>query len=124
MENTPTTQGEKPWGMETNTYLLLLHLSQFAGYLAAGLGFILPIVMWVSNKDKSPAVDEHGKEVTNFIISWLIYIIISFILILVVIGIPMLIVLGILGFIFPIIGAVKANNGEFYRYPLTIRFLK
>jgi len=114
----------RPWGMNLNSYLLLLHLSQFAGYIAPGLGFIMPIVMWVSNRDLYPEVDKHGKEVVNWIISVFIYAIIAFVLFFLLIGIPILIALGIIGVLFPIIGAVKANDGEFWAYPFTIRFIK
>jgi uncharacterized Tic20 family protein len=42
----------------------------------------------------------------------------------VLVGILLLIALGIVAIVFPIIGAVKANNGELWEYPLTIKFLK
>jgi uncharacterized protein len=35
----------------------------------------------------------------------------------------MLMVLAVLAIVFPIIGGIKANNGEFWDYPITIRFL-
>jgi uncharacterized Tic20 family protein len=50
--------------------------------------------------------------------------IISAVLMLVVIGIFFLIVVGLLMLIMPIVAAVKSSNGELYRYPLTIRFVK
>lgn len=104
------------------SYLVLMHLSQFAGFVVAGLGFALPIILWAVNKEKIAEVDKHGKNILNFIISWFIYYIVSAILILIVIGIPMLIVLGILQFIFIIVAAIKANNNEFWKYPMTIPF--
>lgn len=109
-------------GMEENTYLMLMHLSQFAGFIIAGLGFVIPIVMWLVNADKSEAVSRHGKNIANFMLSMLIYIVISIILCLVLIGIPMLIALGIIEIVFIIIAAVKANNGEYWKYPLSIPF--
>ncbi|MEL6538793.1 MAG: DUF4870 domain-containing protein [Bacteroidota bacterium] len=115
---------QRPWGMEINSYLLLLHVSQFAGYIAPGLGFLVPIVMWVSNRDLYPEIDRHGKEVVNWIITLFIFCAIAGFLSLFLIGIPMLVILGVLGVIFPIIGAVRANEGEFWAYPLTIRFIK
>jgi hypothetical protein len=42
---------------------------------------------------------------------------------LVVIGIPLLLAVLVLTIVFPIIGGVKANNGELWRYPLSIQFL-
>ncbi|HAA16091.1 MAG TPA: hypothetical protein DCE41_32055 [Cytophagales bacterium] len=115
---------QRPWGMNLNSYLLLLHLSQLAGYIAPGLGFIMPIVMWISNRNLYPEVDRHGKEVVNWIITLFIYCIIAFVLFFLLVGIPILIALGIIGVLFPIIGAIRANDGEFWAYPFTIRFIK
>jgi uncharacterized Tic20 family protein len=109
-------------GMEENTYLTLMHLSQLAGFIIAGLGFVIPIVMWLTNAGKSEAVDRHGKNIANFMLSMLIYVVISLILCILLIGIPILIVLGILEIVFIIIAAVKANNGEYWKYPLSISF--
>jgi len=53
----------------------------------------------------------------------LIYDIIAFILCFVLIGIPILIALWILNTVFVIIASVKTSQGEFYRYPLTIRLI-
>ena len=54
----------------------------------------------------------------------LIYGIVCALLIFVLIGILLLIILGLAHIILTIIAAIKANNGEAYRYPLTIRFIK
>lgn len=115
-------QTKNSLGMEENTYLMLMHLSQFAGFIIAGLGFVIPIVMWLVNADKSEAVSRHGKNIANFMLSMLIYIVISIILCLVLIGIPMLIALGIIEIVFIIIAALKANNREYWKYPLSIPF--
>ncbi len=115
---------EKPWGMEQNTYCMLLHLSQFAGFAFPGLGLAMPIVMWATNKDSFPEIDRHGKVVFNWIISSIIYYIICVILMLVVIGFVLIFVVAILSFVFTIIGAIKANEGKVWRYPLSIPFFK
>ena len=44
--------GEEYWGMPANTYCMLLHLSQLTSIVAPGLGLLLPVLMWVLNKDK------------------------------------------------------------------------
>lgn len=118
------TQSSNSLGMEQNTYLMLMHLSQLAGMIIAGLGFVLPIILWATNKDKDAEIDRHGKNILNFIISWFIYYAVSAILIFVLIGIPLLIVLGFMQLIFIIIASVKANSKEFWKYPLTIPFFK
>jgi uncharacterized Tic20 family protein len=75
-------------------------------------------------KEEMPMVDEHGKEVINFQISITIWMFIAGIFIFLLIGIPFLITLAVLQIVFVIIGALKADRGELYRYPLTIRFIK
>ena len=113
------TPGEKQTG-------LLLHLSQLANIVIPPAGIIAPIVIWQVNKDKMPALDAHGKMVTNWIISSVIYWAISFVLLFVFfLGLIPMLGLVIAGIAFPIIGALKANNnGELWEYPLTIKFLK
>ena len=105
---------------------LLLHLSQLAGLVVPFAGLVVPIVLWQVNKDKMPALDEHGKMIANWIISSFIYWVISFFLLIVFfIGLIPMAGLIIAGIAFPIIGALKANNnGELWEYPLTIKFLK
>jgi uncharacterized Tic20 family protein len=107
---------------ETRQWTTFLHLSLLAGVLVPGAGFVLPIVLWQLKKNELPGVDAHGKVVTNWIISSLIYGAISGMLIFVLIGLPLLGILAVLGLIFPVIGAIKANNGELWVYPLSIRF--
>jgi uncharacterized protein len=121
LENDPNF---RPWDMEVSSYCMLMHLSQFAGIIIPYGGIALPIIMWASNKDKSSIIDQHGKNILNWMISFHIYVSISAILILLLVGIFALIILGFIAVIFAIIGAIKANNNEFYSYPLAISFFK
>ena len=99
-------------------WIILCHLS-----LLLGVGFLLPLIVYFVKKQDSPVTAEHAKEALNFHISIIIYGIISGFLCLVLIGIPMLIVLGIGSVVFSIVACVKASDGLFYRYPLTIRLI-
>lgn len=101
---------------------LVTHLLSLANYVAAPAGIIAVLVLWLVKKDESPALDRVGREVLNFNLSMLLYAIVSFILVFVLIGIALLIGLWVFGLIVTIIAAVRANEGEYYRYPLTIRF--
>ena len=103
---------------------LFLHLSQFANVIFFPLGIILPIILWQTQKDKMPGIDAHGKMVVNWAISATIYVIVSIVLMFVLIGILTFLAVAIMGIVFPIIGAIKANNGELWEYPLTIKFIK
>jgi uncharacterized protein len=110
--------------VKTRQWALFLHLSLLAGFIITFAGFIAPVVIWQLKKNEFPGIDVHGKIVVNWLISALIYGAIGAILTIVIIGIPILIALGIITIIFPIVGGIKANNGEIWRYPLTINFIK
>jgi len=102
---------------DQRTYALFMHLGSLF------VGFLVPLVMWLIKKDESPFIDDHGRKLMNWNISLIIYSIVSFVLILVFIGILMLFALVLLHLIFSILGAVAANKGESYTYPLSIPFL-
>jgi len=108
---------------EVRQWAMILHLSVFAGYLVPLAGLIAPIVIWQMKKTDLPGVDAHGKVVVNALISYVIYAIGAVILVLFVIGIPLLIALAVIAVVFPIVGAIKANQGELWPYPLTIKFI-
>ena len=108
---------ERMWGM-------LCHLSTFAGYLVPFGNILGPLVVWLVKKDEYAFVDDQGKEALNFQISITIYSLVAGVLILALIGIPLLIAVIIFSVVMTVIAAIKANGGEYYRYPLTIRFVK
>ena len=110
----------KVCGMEPKIWNTLMHLSQLLTWTV--LGIAVPIVMWLVSKDESRDANRHGLAILNWLLSSLIYAVISGILCLVFIGFPMLAVLFALNIIFPIYGAIQANSGKFWKYPLTIRF--
>jgi uncharacterized Tic20 family protein len=110
------------------TFAIVSHLVFLAGFVVP-LGSVLgPMVIWLVKKDESPHVEAHAREALNFQLSMLIYsFILAFMLLTIVlalIAIPGIIVLVILNLVFSIVAAVKASNGEFFRYPLTIRIIK
>ena len=103
---------------------MLCHLSALAGYVIPFGNVIGPLIIWQTKKSEFPSVDEHGREAVNFQISVLIYTFVSILLTFVLIGIPLLVATVIGNLVLIVIATIKANNGEAYRYPLTIRFIK
>lgn len=83
-----------------------------------------PLLIWLIKRDESSFVDYHGKEYFNFIISYTIYGFISAILVVLLIGFVLIFIVGIFVVIFTVIAAVKAYQGERYRFPLVIHFIK
>ncbi len=119
-----TDSSEEYWGMSLTSYCMLIHLSQLSNIVIPGLGFALPVVMWVLNRDKNEEIDKHGKVTVNWLISLFIYAVVCGILVFFFIGILGLVVLGLLNIIFAIIAGVKANEGELWVYPMSIKFFK
>ncbi len=110
---------------EDRQTLMLTHLSQLLNYITGFGGLIVPLVLWTTNRDKIYQMDQQGKSIINFQLSMMIYAFICIPLIFLLgMGILGLIVVGIVSLIFPIINAVKVNNGETPNYPMTIEFLK
>lgn len=116
---------------DDKTFGMLSHLSSFAGYLIPFGHIAGPLVIYLMKKDQSAFVADQAKESLNFQISVTIYAIalavLGFILSFIGIGILLWILLGALPVaeaIFVIIAGIKANGGEAYRYPATLRFVK
>ncbi|MER3373776.1 MAG: DUF4870 domain-containing protein [Allomuricauda sp.] len=107
-----------------NTLLAITHLTQLLSYVIGFGSLIVPLIIWLSSRDKVEGMNEHGKAIINLQLSLILYIVISIPAILLLgLGILGLIATGILGFILPIVNAVKASNGESPSYFMTVRFL-
>ncbi len=100
----------------------LMHLGAFSIIVWGPLSILVPLVIWLAKRDESPYLDDHGREAVNFQISVWIWMTVSTVLILCGIGIFMIIGLVILWPIIIIVNAVRANRGQYIRYPITIRF--
>ena len=115
------TQKNPLFGMTQNKCLMLMHLSQFASFFTMFVGVVVPIILWAINKDNSAEVDKHGKNILNLIVSYAIY---AAVLTITIIGIPLLLVLLLVLIVIVIKASIKASNGEYWEYPLTIKFFK
>ncbi len=110
---------------DVRQWAMICHLSALSGLLGNGIGFLIgPLLVWLIKKEDHPFIDRQGKEAVNFQITMFIILFLSIILCLVLIGFLFLIVIGFVMVIFPIIAAVRANDGHEYRYPISIRFIK
>ena len=125
-----------------NNSAFLLHLSAFFGYIFPFGAVVGPLVIWELNKRKSEFMDQNGKEAINFNLSYLLYTmilglsIVPFVLRIAledfqhldlfgIVSVGSLIgILAIVKFVLILVAALKANRGEVYKYPLTIKFIK
>lgn len=114
----PAPGGEA--SQDQRTMALLAHI------LGIFTGFLGSLIIWLVNKDnpEKSFVTDQAKEALNFQITLIIAYFISGILTLVLIGFLLLAALGIGNLVLCIIAAMKANNGEAYRYPFTLRLIK
>lgn len=134
MEETSVTQQERNWGM-------LTHLSALIGLLIPFGNFVGPLVVWMIKKEEYSFVDDQGKESLNFQISFLLYMIIGLVLAgvavlfaLMFVDFWLLIVAALFGLgfvvllvywlVIVIVASLRASNGQLYRYPLNVRFIK
>ena len=115
--STPMSQSdERLWST-------LVHLSPFVAAFV-GLPFLGPLVIYLVLRDRGPFIRFHAAQALNFQLVLIIAYIVFGLLSLVLIGIPLLIATAIASVVFQIIAAVKANNGEWYRYPMTPDWVK
>lgn len=105
---------------EDKTLALLTHLSGII------LSFIVPLVIWLTNKDKpgKDFLNDQAKEALNFQITIAIGWVIAIVLSAIAIGFLLYPVLWIANLIFCILAGVKANEGVAYRYPFALRLIK
>jgi len=109
---------------------MLVHLSALTGFFSFAGFFLGPVVVWLTQRERFPAVKPHFEEALNFQISLVLYAVVLVVLSVVTLGIgllvtwPFFLAIGIADLIFPILAAIKASEGQPYRYPLTIRFLR
>ncbi|MFV8224300.1 DUF4870 domain-containing protein [Christiangramia aquimixticola] len=110
---------------EDKQLLVMTHLSQLLDLVTGIGGFIVPLVLWLTQKDKVAGMDMHGKMIINFQISLFLYSILSIpLIILFGLGILLLVLIGLLALVLPILNAIKVSNDEIPYYPLTIQFFK
>ncbi|MBC8003843.1 MAG: DUF4870 domain-containing protein [Verrucomicrobia bacterium] len=108
---------ERMWGM-------LCHLTALAGFIIPFGNIIGPLIIYSMKKDEYAFVADQGKESLNFQISVLIYMAVSLVLLLLVVGVMLLMIIPLIALILTVVASVRANDGEYYRYPLCIRFIK
>jgi uncharacterized protein len=117
---------------EARTWAMLAHIvAAAASLMSAGtIAFVAPLIIWLLYKDRSALVAYHGKQNLNLQITALVFGAGAVVLGVVTLGIGFLITLPLWGlyalyaFVISIVAGVKAYNGEYYRIPMSINFIK
>jgi uncharacterized Tic20 family protein len=122
---TPLTRPpQDPQEKLARNWAMACHLAGLSAFIGVPLGHIFgPLLIWLLKKDEFPAVNAQGREALNFGITITIAYVIATLLVLVFIGIVVLPLIIIGHLILGIIAAIRASEGEIYRYPFNIRFI-
>jgi uncharacterized Tic20 family protein len=83
-----------------------------------------PLVVWLLKKNVSPFVDEQGKNSLNFQITVTIAALVCIPLAFIGIGFILLLGLFVADLVFVILASVKANQGESYKYPVSLTLIR
>ncbi|HXS19921.1 MAG TPA: DUF4870 domain-containing protein [Steroidobacteraceae bacterium] len=103
---------------------MFAHLSAFAGLIfPAGGNVIAPLIVWLTQREKSAFVADQSLEALNFNLTVLLAEIACAFLFIVGIGVLLSIVVGIAWLVGTILGAVKASEGQRYRHRFTLRLV-
>ena len=109
---------------QDNQLIVITHLSQLITLVTGFGSLLLPLILWLTQKEKVYQMDTHGKNIINFQLSLIVYCLICIPLILLFgLGLLGFIVLGIISVIFPIVNAIRASRGETPKYPLSLNFI-
>lgn len=105
------TQEEKTLGIVMHVLCLI------------GLPILGPLVVWLMKRDESSYLDQQGRELLNFQLTYLLYAFLAALLLLVFIGALLLPLIGFAVIVLTVMGIVRAAEGKIYRFPFTIRLL-
>ena len=120
--STPPFSSAQPT-KEERTWAMIIHLSALAGFIPLA-HLIVPLVLWMTQRDTSAFVDDQGKEAVNAQISVTIYGLVAGALCIVLIGFALLPVLVVANIVLVIVAAMAAFEGRPYRYPFILRLVK
>jgi len=123
-QNTQEQVHPDPSSKQDSTLSVICHLLGLACFVFPLGNIFGPLILWLIKRVDSPYLDAVGKEVINFNISWAIYTILAALSCFLLVGFVVLPIVMIVWLILVIRGALAASDGRWYRYPLTLRFLK
>ena len=101
---------------------VLCHISYFFGF--ALISFLFPMVVYLVMRTESAYVTHHAREALNFHLSLLVYILCCVPFCFIGVGFILLGAVAITGIVCSIVAAIKASNGIYYQYPITIHFVR
>ena len=117
-----STELVTPIPFADRTVASLTHLSGLAGYVIPLGGAIVPAVIWMMHKDSNPIITTIAKQALWLNFMFYVMFIAAAVLMVTVILIPFVFafwaLIGVAAVVLPVIGAIKANQGTYYKYPV------
>ena len=114
-EATPTISNEE------RTLAALTHLSGLSGYVVPLGGVLVPVIIWIVRRD-SLVISSIAKQAVLLNVVVFCLVAATAILWVTIILIPAVVLfwcaLAVVALALPIIGAIKANEGTYYKYPV------
>lgn len=92
--------------------------------ISAAGGWIAPLVVLVAKGNQSPVVRAHAIQALNFQLTWSVVGVIGYLTMCIAIGWVIAPVAAVVGIVFGVIGGIRANDGELYRYPASVTMVK
>jgi uncharacterized Tic20 family protein len=123
----PAYPGSRPMSQnDEKTWATLAHaIPAIAMVVSAGtIGFIASLVIYLVVKDRGPFVRAHAANAFNVQLTALIGLIVSGLLMLVLVGFILYPLVVVACVVIHVIGAMKANNGEWWTPTFTIPYVK
>lgn len=102
---------------DEKTFSILTHI------LGIFFNFVPALIAYIVFRDRGPFIRQHTATALNFQITILIAYAVGMVTTFLGIGFLILIATGVLTVVFCIIAAVAANRGEYYTYPIAIKFV-
>jgi uncharacterized Tic20 family protein len=115
------TGWQPPQPMRPEDQRLWATLTHIGGVFSS---IIVPLVAYLVLRDRGEFVRQHARAALNFHITAAIAGVVASILTVVLIGFVLLPVIAVLVVVFAVMAAIAANQGQFYKYPLSIEFIK
>lgn len=126
----PTSPAPAPNEKDVRLWNMLCHLSALSGLIVPFGNILGPLLIWQIKKNEIPSVEVHGKAALNFQITVLIAAVVGVVVAIALsffcVGwllFPVVMLIGLAGLVFAVIAGIKANDGQDYEYPYSLKLI-
>ena len=124
MQDAANAEPSEKLPSEVRNWAMACHLSAFLAFVVPFVGSVIgPLIVWTVKKEESEFIAYHGKEALNFQLTVIIALLVSGLLSLILIGFLLMAIVGITAIILTLIASIKASEGEYYKYPFSLKLI-